>query len=122
MDKLNDIIIDKNFNLSEFECQCCKRVMIHSDLLKLLVKLRRSIGQPILVNSGYRCKPFNKQVGGHPNSYHLYGMAADIYIKNYSIEDLAVRADIVGFTGIGIYDTFIHVDVRPDKERWDNRT
>ena len=120
--ELNDIKIDLNFSLCEFQCPCCKRVMLHPDLLKRLVKLRRTIGEPILINSGYRCKPFNQQVGGVPTSYHLFGMAADITISNYNLEQLATHADIIGFTGIGIYDTFIHVDVRPDKERWDNRT
>ena len=116
--EINDIKIANNFNLSEFQCPCCKRVMLHPLLLKLLVKLRSSIGEPIYINSGYRCKSYNKQVDGVPTSYHLFGMAADIYIKNYNIEDLAIHADIVGFKGIGVYDTFIHLDVRPNKEHW----
>ena len=119
---INNIKIADNFSLSEFMCPCCKRVMLHPKLLKLLVNLRKTLGEPIKINSGYRCEPYNKQVGGVPTSYHLFGMAADIFVYQYSIEDVAIYADQVGFMGIGVYNTFIHVDVRPDKERWDNRT
>ena len=96
--------------------------MLHPILLKRLAKLRLAVGDPILVNSGYRCKSYNEQVDGVPHSYHLLGMAVDIAISNYDLVQLATHADIIGFTGIGIYDTFLHLDIRPYKERWDNRT
>ncbi len=119
---INNIKIADNFSLSEFMCPCCKRVMLHPKLLKLLVNLRKTYGEPVIINSGYRCEPYNKQVGGVPTSYHLFGMAADIYIRNIPLMELAIQADLVGFKGIGIYNTFLHLDVRPTKARWDNRT
>ena len=47
----------------------------------ILDPLRERVGQPITVNSGYRCKKLNAAVGGEPNSQHLYGLAADICLK-----------------------------------------
>lgn len=116
--EINDIKIAKNFELSEFQCPCCKCVMLHPLLLQLLIKLRSVIDQPIFINSGYRCKLHNKQVDGVPTSYHLVGMAADIYAKTISMEDLAIHADIVGIKGIGVYSDFLHLDIRPNKEHW----
>jgi len=40
IDKTNYIKISRHFNLQEFECPCCKRVILHSDLLGKLIKLR----------------------------------------------------------------------------------
>ena len=118
MKDINDIRIDTNFVLSEFQCPCCGRVMLHPDLLKLLAKLRLRIQEPIYINSGYRCKKENDKVGGTKASYHTYGMAADITVRNIKISDLVVFAESVGFKGIGIYGNFCHLDVRPNKYHW----
>ena len=48
----------------------------------VLDPLRRLYGQPIKINSGYRCKQLNKLVGGVPNSWHQDGNAADIHISS----------------------------------------
>lgn len=44
----------------------------------ILNPLREAYGKPIIVNSGYRCRVLNKQIGGVPTSDHIKGMAADI--------------------------------------------
>ena len=44
----------------------------------LLDPLREIWGSPLIVSSGFRCKELNKLVGGVNNSYHLFGLAADI--------------------------------------------
>ena len=44
----------------------------------ILDPLREEYGNPIMVNSGYRCNELNKAVKGSKNSAHLYGLAADI--------------------------------------------
>lgn len=44
----------------------------------ILDPLRTAWGQPITVNSGYRCPALNAAVGGAPASQHLRGEAADI--------------------------------------------
>ena len=48
----------------------------------ILEPLRIAIGQPIRINSAYRCKQVNMGVGGVSNSHHLLGLAADINFDN----------------------------------------
>ena len=120
MKETNDIQINKNFSLKEFECPCCHCVMLDPKLLDLLIKLRLSINRPIYINSGYRCKKENDNVGGTKYSYHTYGMAADVTVKDMFMPDLAKYAENIGFFGIGLYNTFLHLDIRPNKYRWED--
>jgi hypothetical protein len=41
-------------------------------------EIRENYGKPIYVNSWYRCKELNAEVGGAEDSYHLKGLAVDI--------------------------------------------
>ena len=74
---------------------------------------------PISISSAYRNATYNKKVGGVSNSQHLYGLAADITIKDNSrLLEAAQYAQTIGFTGIGLddkYQMFIHVDTRKNK-------
>jgi len=119
MDRINDIELTEYFSLYEFECPCCKRVMLSPDLLARLNHLRMVINRPIYINSGYRCKKENYRVGGAPGSYHLLGMAADIHAGDFLLFDLLLFAQEIGFTGIGVYEkeNFLHLDVRPGEKR-----
>jgi len=119
MNKVNNIKIAKYFYLYEFQCSCCKRVILHSDLLKRLNSLREVINRPIYINSGYRCKIENEGVGGVKGSFHKLGMAVDIRAKDINILDLAIYAEGVGFNGIGKYKTFLHLDIRDTKYSWE---
>ena len=118
-DKTNNIKISRHFNLQEFQCPCCKRVILHSELLLKIIKLRLLIKEPIYINSGYRCISENSKVGGVPKSFHLFGMAADISVRTISISEFFYFAEKAKFGGIGIYPTFLHVDVRQVKARWE---
>ena len=115
MNKINYIKIARFFSLYEFECPCCNRVMLSSDLLTRLNHLRNIIDRPIYINSGYRCKEENQRVGGVPGSYHLLGMAVDIQVKDILLSDLLVYAQEIEFNGIGFYENnnFLHLDIRP---------
>jgi hypothetical protein len=42
-----------------------------------LEKVRAITGEPLRINSGYRCPELNAAVGGSPTSYHMLGLAAD---------------------------------------------
>ena len=46
----------------------------------VLEPLRKAMGKPIKISSGYRCERLNKAVGGVYNSQHLKGQAADLCI------------------------------------------
>lgn len=124
---INDFQLTKNFNLQEFECTHPEHhhVMIDAELVEKLQKLRERLGLPVIINSPYRCPERNKQVGGADDSYHMKGMAVDIGLHNQilDIETIANLAVKIGFRGIGLYDIFIHLDVRPGEVvKWDKRS
>jgi len=120
MDKINYIKIAYFFNLKEFECPCCKKVMLHSNLLSKLIKLRDLIKEPLYINSGFRCIIENKKVGGVDNSFHLIGMAVDVSVRTISIQELLYFAEAQKFGGIGIYKNFLHLDIRSKITRWED--
>ncbi len=113
----------KNFDWCEFACACCGEVQVDDVLADSLQTLRELSGQPISLNSGYRCKKHNEAVGGADTSQHLVGKAADIVIAGHSVNAMYALALLVPTFfegGVGIYPDkgFIHVDVRGVKSRW----
>lgn len=111
----------KHFTLSEFECPCCGGLGdgIDDNLLEVLDKIREAINAPVYVSSGYRCPRHNSEVDGAANSQHLHGRAADIYADGANTPlQLAALAEKAGADGIGLYDDFVHVDVRGYPARW----
>ena len=115
---INHIKISKDFWLDEYQCKgkdCCNNlVKIESELVILVQKLRKEIGKPLTVTSGYRCLRHNKDVGGETHSYHLSGMAADVTVTHFDIRELARLAFSVGFGTVIAYPRrgFVHLDIR----------
>jgi len=121
LNQVNDIPIAPHFNLSEFACPCCQKVMLHPRLLAKLAELRKRLERPVYITSGYRCPGYNRKVGGVVNSYHLIGLAADIKVKDINLMELLEIGENIDFNGIGFYEkkNFLHLDVRPTKRaRW----
>lgn len=77
--------------------------------------LRAAVGLPLVVLSAYRTAAHNRAVGGAPSSQHLQGRALDLAPPDgwSPIALLAVAQDIPAIRGLGLYDSFIHIDVRP---------
>jgi len=121
---VQDIQLSKNFKLSEFVCKEGKHEVLYDPLLiRLLQNIRDELGKPIIINSGYRSIEYNRKVGGSPKSQHLYGKAVDVKVSGVSSKSIALItemiADVMGIEiGIGIYDTFVHIDTRGYKARW----
>ena len=46
-------------------------------LARGLDRVRRVLGHPLEISSGYRCPELNAAVGGAPNSQHAQGLAVD---------------------------------------------
>lgn len=71
---------------------------------------------PVRVNSWYRDPEYNAAVGGAENSMHLTCGAADISKDGWDPRDLAMALDAnhsaTRKLGIGVYPTFVHVDIR----------
>lgn len=116
--------LSAHFSKKEFACKCgCGECDVDPELVAKLEKFRELCGnKPMHINSAKRCKRHNKAVGGSPNSQHLPGKAADVRkILGVTIDQMAKYAEQAGFDGIGKYDSFVHVDVRGTKARWDYR-
>lgn len=117
--------VSRNFTVSEFASKDGSRVVIiNHKLPEYLQKARDHFGKPMIITSGYRTTAHNIKVGGVSNSQHVFGNAADVYIPGVSVLDLYnYFCEIAGNScGIGIYNTFVHFDVRPTKSRFDYRT
>lgn len=116
--------VSGNFAVSEFASKDGSRVVIiNPKLVDYLQKARGHFGKPMIITSGYRTTSHNIKVGGVSNSQHVFGNAADVYIPGVPVIELYnYFCDIAGNScGIGIYDTFVHFDVRPVKSRFDYR-
>ena len=86
------------------------------DFLARLDEAREYANIPFIINSAYRTKEHNARIGGVPNSSHLKGLAVDIKAKDSRTRFLILEALLsVGFSRIGIANTFIHVDSDIDK-------
>ncbi len=113
--------LSKNFKVKEFACQgngCCNAVDIDTELVEILQKIRTHFGKAVTINSAYRCIKHNKTVGGASGSKHTFGMAADIVVKGVEPREVAKYAESIGVKGIGLYETFVHVDTRAEKSFW----
>lgn len=111
----------KNFKSTEFDCKgsgCCSKTIVDSRLVKQLQKIRDHFGKSVIITSGYRCYSHNKKVGGASRSKHMLGMAADIKVTGIKPREVAKYAESLGIKGIGLYDTFVHVDTRGTKAYW----
>lgn len=76
--------------------------------------IREAWDGPLGITSGYRPEPINSQVGGVPNSYHIKGMALDVYPINASLQKFyswLIQRWSGGF-GDGRNKGFIHIDTR----------
>jgi len=110
---LNNIRIAPNFLLREFQCKDgSHQVVLYSGLLQRLQRLRELVARPLIISSGYRNPQHNRRVGGAPDSLHLRGMAADIFVRGMPPPVLADKARRVGFDRIIVYDSFLHVEAR----------
>lgn len=109
-------MILRNFKLSEFDSRDLPgsgNMMQKSTLIKLQ-NARTRAGIPFVINSGYRTPAHNRAVGGSANSAHTRGHAVDIRARTANEKYKIVKACMAaGFTRIGIYKNFVHVDDDP---------
>ena len=113
--------LSTHFRVKEFACtDGSDPIFVDSDLVNILQKVRTHFGAAVTITSAYRTPGKNKAVGGETYSQHLYGRAADIKVKGVSPKKVAAYAETLlkNKGGIGIYSTFVHVDVRATKSRW----
>lgn len=113
--------LSTNFRVKEFACTDeSDPIFVDSELVNVLQKIRTHFGKAVTITSAYRTPGRNKAVGGQTYSQHLYGKAADIKVKGVSPKTVAAYAEKImpKSGGIGVYNSFTHVDVRSTKARW----
>tara|TARA_R110002020_G_scaffold206756_1_gene412133 strand:- start:453 stop:893 length:441 start_codon:yes stop_codon:yes gene_type:complete len=109
-------MIAPNFLPKELASKGDGSLVIQKEALSKLQRLRHLHGKALSISSGYRDPVHNKRVGGSPVSQHVEGVAFDIPISDADMgEHLERLAVEVGFSAVGRYNTFIHVDNRPPK-------
>lgn len=122
--------VSKNFDYKEFEKTDVPGMQVKNtiasvdvrDSIKELVDtviqpLRDAWGEPLAINSGYRCPEVNKAVGGVPTSQHVFGEACDVcpFGRNghgdiETVRQLAITARDLGlpFDQMILYPSFVH--------------
>jgi len=118
LDNLMDKQLTANFKYSEFwdhgvEPPTGYYINILT-LAKELQKVRDACGRPITINSGWRTKQHNLEVGGASSSQHLTGKAADCRISGLEpkFANLYFARYGTGLNGLGIAVNYTHVDIR----------
>lgn len=116
--------LTKNFTSTELQCPCCGVCDMDGVFLAELQRLRDVIGRPFIISSGYRCEKHNKALSGAKNSKHLTGEAVDIYTSDWSSKDLHDLIDEISSnlaSGLGLYPSHIHFDLREKRAAWVGR-
>ena len=120
-----DLQLSPHFRLAEFASKDgADKVLVDDDLVSLLEQIREAAGGAVTINSGYRSPAHNAAVGGVSSSQHLYGRAADVVVEGASPLLVGQIAEyyLDRRGGIGVYQTFTHVDTRAIRSRWDQRS
>lgn len=119
-------MISAHFGVWEFKCKDNSRVIVlNKALVELLEKVRAHFKRPVVINSGYRTVHYNSRLpNSSPKSQHTLGNAADIRVTGVAPVDVYAYLNQLypNSHGLGIYNTFVHVDVREKKSRWDYRS
>ena len=82
----------------------------------ILQPLRDAWGQPLFINSGYRCPELNAKVGGVATSQHVKGQAADVGCSDpLALARLAKKMDL-DYDQMIVYATFVHFSYTEDRK------
>ena len=121
--------LSANFKVREFTSKDGARYFRLSPcLVECLQRVRSRSDRSITINSGYRTVSHNAVSGGGTTSRHLSGTAADIrFSSNHDSLTLAgyIIDECVAFfrnqgqdIGIGLANSYIHIDHRPSFATW----
>ena len=119
MDTDGNVKLEKHFKVKEFACKDGSQVVFIDDYLYTILEiLRKKLGKPVIITSGYRTPEWNKKCYGAKYSYHMRGMAADIRVDGISAKELANKLNeiVPDKCGIIVYKSWVHFDVRPGKK------
>ena len=101
------------FKLSDFDCSHTGNNQMSHSFIKKLDTLRERCGFPFIITSGYRDSTHPEEAKKDKPGQHSLGIAADIKVVGGAQRFLVVQKALeMGFTGIGVANTFVHVDTR----------
>ncbi len=106
----------RQFSYDDIKSKGDGSIVIHTpslDMLDVLLKEWRDRGYKTMIDSAYRDAMHNARVGGAPRSMHRFGRAFDLACRRPLQPELEALARSIGFTGIGRYNSFLHVDTGP---------
>ena len=109
-----------HFDVKEFACKGCGEVKTSQHLMAVLELVRIHFNSPVTITSGYRSPEHNAKVGGAPKSKHVEGIAADFKVKGFEPDEVYhfLESIFPNSYGLGLYKSWVHIDVRPEKARW----
>lgn len=114
--------VTPHFKVREFACNDgSDPVFISQALADILENIRVHFGKPVHINSGYRTVSYNKTVSGSSStSQHCNGLACDFWVEGVAPAEVYKYCESLlgNHGGLGLYDSFVHMDVRAAKSRW----
>jgi|TARA_Y100000289_G_scaffold9532_1_gene8632 uncharacterized protein YcbK (DUF882 family) len=103
----------KYFKKEDFNCQETGDNEIQDEFVHRLDELREACGFPFIVTSGYRSPKHSIEARKSKPGTHAQGIAADIRVSGGAQRRLVVEKALeMGFNGVGVAKTFVHVDIR----------
>ena len=103
----------KYFDIKEFDCSETGENDMKPEFIHSLDELREQCGFPFTITSGYRSERHSIEAAKQTPGTHARGIAADIAVANGAQRRALIKhAMELGFGGIGVAKTFVHVDIR----------
>jgi hypothetical protein len=130
--------LSPHFRANELASRGDRTCWVNRELLEALEVLRRNVGKPLMLRSGWRDPDHNRKVGGASRSQHTYGAAPELqqvkvrldpaaelisgraadfdrgYVTLDDVRDLRVFSGI-GYRKVGKVNWVTHVDVRAER-------
>ena len=114
----------KNFPVSDLRCKCpiCKgQLPNHCEdwALDKLQAIRDEYGQPMVITSAFRCREHPSEAKKKFPGMHNAGIAFDVAIPWGGARARFIAIAMKhGVMGIGIANSFVHIDFRPTHMSW----
>ena len=118
--------VSYHFSKRDFYCrgldgkQSSSQLKLSLGLVGALEYLRSLCKSRIEIVKGFVSQEVAEQTNSYKRNFHVKGVAADIRVTSFSLEDAFLMAEQVEeFKGIGLNfdEDYLHVDTRKEKER-----
>jgi zinc D-Ala-D-Ala carboxypeptidase len=87
----------QSFSPREMACKGTGNLVIDTQAMDMLQRLRTNLGKPLVITSAYRSPEHNRNVGGAKRSKHMEAIAFDVRMDNHDPHTFEAAARAVGF-------------------------